>query len=103
MSCSPLPAGLTFVQGASFNVAYTAYHCLIERANLTDNDSVLINGATGGVGSAAIEIARAVGCKIIIATGTGKQKMEAIKGMGATHTINFAEINVEEMPLVVKE
>ena len=103
VSCSPLPAGLTFVQGASFNVAYTtAYHCLIERANLTRNDSVLINGATGGVGSAAIEIARAVGCKIIIATGTGKQKMEAIKGMGATHTINFAKINVEEMPRIVK-
>ena len=103
VNCSLLPAGLTFVQGASFNVAYTtAYHCLIERADLTAKDSVLINGATGGVGSAAVEVARAVGCKTIIATGTGKQKMEAVKGMGATHTINFADMNVEEMPLVVK-
>ena len=78
-----------------FIVAYTtAYHCLIERANLTAKDSVLINGVTGGVGSAAVEVARAVGCKTIIATGTGKQKMEAVKGMGATHTINFADMNV---------
>ena len=68
-----LPLQTVSLFGASFNVAYTtAYHCLM-KGQLTDSDSVLINGATGGVGSAAIEIARASG-KTIIATGSGKQR-----------------------------
>ncbi len=103
MACSPLPTGLSFAQGASFNVAYTtAYHCLIERAQLTEKDTVLINGATGGVGSAAVEVARAVGCKMIIATGTTKEKMDVVKQLGATHVIDFAETDVKDMPKIIK-
>jgi NADPH:quinone reductase len=103
-ACSKLPHGLSFSQGASFNVAYTtAYHCLVERAQLTTKDTVLINGATGGVGSAAVEVARAIGCKTIIATGTTTEKMDVIKQkLGATHVIDFAETNVKDMSNIVK-
>mmetsp|Transcript_19855 Transcript_19855/g.25738 ORF Transcript_19855/g.25738 Transcript_19855/m.25738 type:complete len:353 (+) Transcript_19855:173-1231(+) len=102
-ACSPLPKELTFAQGASFSVAYTtAYHCLIERANLTSFDSILINGATGGVGSAAVQLAKAIGCKTIIATGSTKSKMEIVSKLGATHTIDLTETKLEDLPNLVK-
>mmetsp|Transcript_35290 Transcript_35290/g.43566 ORF Transcript_35290/g.43566 Transcript_35290/m.43566 type:complete len:348 (+) Transcript_35290:219-1262(+) len=102
-ACSPLPKGLNFQQGASFNVAYTtAYHCLVERANVTSKDSILINGATGGVGSAAVEVARALGCTTIIATGSTKEKLDVVKTLGATHIIDFTSFQVEDLPKLVK-
>lgn len=98
----PLPERLTFEQGACFNVAYsTAYHCLIERAHLKSSDVVLVNGATGGVGSAALQIARrVVGCKLVIATGTSKRKLCELKD--ATHTIDFESTSLEDMPRILK-
>jgi len=90
-ACTVLPEGLSFAEGAAFLVAYTtAYHCLVERACCGTEDAVLINGATGGVGLAAVQIAKAIGCRIIIATGSGAAKLEVASRLGATHCFDLA-------------
>ena len=79
-ACRPMPTKFSFTEAAAFTVAYsTAYHCLVEKAGLQPEDSVLINGSTGGVGSAAVQIAIALGCQKIIATGGSKRKMNILK------------------------
>lgn len=79
----PLPARLTFAQGAGIWVPYaTAYHALFEAANARPAETILVHGASGGVGSAAVEIARAAGMKVIGTAGTDKG-LEMVTGLGA--------------------
>src|SRR4029077_6100936 len=67
----PLPGSVTFAQGAAMNVPYaTAFHALIHRAHGEAGESVLVHGASGGVGIAAVQIARARGMKVIGTAGT---------------------------------
>lgn len=67
---SPLPGGLSFAQGAAMGAAYsTAYTGLIELCGLTAGQWVLVHGASGGVGLAAVDLAKALGAKVIAATG----------------------------------
>lgn len=67
---SLLPAGLSFAEGASMGAAYvTAYTGLVELCGLTPGQWVLVTGASGGVGLAAADLARALGAKVIAATG----------------------------------
>ena len=61
--CDPMPKGLTFDQAAGFRVGYsTAYHCLIERGQLKEGEVVLVNGATGGMGLAAVQVNTSLIC-----------------------------------------
>ena len=79
--CTPaqvheLPANVSFAQGAAMNVPYaTAYHALIHRAHAHEGDTVLVHGASGGVGIAAVQIARARGMTVIgtASTPRGRQ------------------------------
>lgn len=67
---SPLPRGLNYTQGAAMGAAYqTAYTGLIERCGLKQDQWVLVTGASGGVGLAAVDLAKALGAKVIAATG----------------------------------
>lgn len=67
---SPLPAGLDFAQGAAMGAAYsTAYTGLVELCGLQPGQWVLVTGASGGVGLATVDLAKALGAKIIAATG----------------------------------
>src|SRR4029434_10651234 len=62
----PLPARLSFAQGAGVWVPYaTAYHALFEAASARPAETILVHGASGGVGSAAVQFARAAGMKVI--------------------------------------
>ena len=80
----PLPARLTFAQGAGVWVPYaTAYYALFDAAGARPADAVLIHGASGGVGSAAVQFARAAGMKVIGTAGTDKG-LEMVAGLGAT-------------------
>ncbi len=84
----PLPEGLTPVQGAAFPlVTSTAYHMLIGRGNLAPGETVLITGATGGVGTAAVQLARAVGARVIAATRSAG-KAERLQELGAHHVVD---------------
>ncbi|CAK9007329.1 Quinone oxidoreductase-like protein 2 [Durusdinium trenchii] len=90
--CFKMPEQLTFAQGAAFCIGYqTAYHCLVERAQLQTDDVVLVNGATGGMGLAAAQLAKQVfGCTVI-ATGGSDEKLEVVaRASGADHVINYS-------------
>jgi NADPH:quinone reductase len=86
----PLPASLDFDQGCNLLGNYeTAYHCLIHRGRLAAGEHVLINGATGSTGLAAIDLAKRVGA-IVIATGRSSAKLEQVAARGADHIIAIA-------------
>lgn len=69
----PLPAKITYAQGAGLWVPYgTAYHALYQRARARAGETVLIHGASGGVGIAAVQIARAMGLTVLGTAGTEK-------------------------------
>src|SRR3954470_1592926 len=69
--CMPLPPGFPFVDAAAFIMIYaTSHHALIDRAQLKAGETVLVLGAAGGVGTAAIQIAKAAGARVIAAASS---------------------------------
>lgn len=85
----PLPEGFSYQQGASFFVAArTSHHALIQRGGLHEGECVLVLGATGGVGLAAVQIACALGAKVI-AVGSGDEKLAVAKAVGAHHVLDY--------------
>ena len=81
--CMPLPEGFGHVDAAAFIMIYaTSWHALMDRAQLKAGETVLVLGAAGGVGTAAIQIAKAAGAKVIAAASTD-EKCELCKSIGA--------------------
>ena len=75
----PIPAGMDFAQAAAFGAAYsTAYTALVELGRMQPGQWVLVHGASGGVGLAACDLAKALGAKVIAASGSAN-KLEALK------------------------
>ena len=68
----------------------TAYHALVARGRLKAGETVLVNGASGATGLAAVEIAALLGATVI-ATGRSEEKLRTVKARGAHHTISIAE------------
>ena len=92
----PLPAGLGFEQGAAYSVAYgTSYHALKQGADLQAGETVLVLGAAGGVGYAAVELARAMGATVI-AAASSEEKLAFARAAGAHHCINYANTPLKE-------
>ena len=86
----PLPAGFPLRDAAAFAFTYgTAHHALIDRAALQPGETVLVLGAAGGVGTAAIQIAKAAGATVIAAASTDA-KCALCREIGADVTINYA-------------
>ena len=83
-----LPAGMKFDDGAAIPVNYlTAYHSMFTMGNLQPGDRILIHGAAGGVGIAAVQLARARG---LVTFGTaGPAKQEYLRKMGVDHAIDY--------------
>jgi NADPH:quinone reductase-like Zn-dependent oxidoreductase len=71
-------------------VLYTAYYGLVYKAAIRAGETVLIHAGAGGVGSMAIQIAKASGCRVI-ATGSSKEKLDFCKKLGADVVINYRE------------
>src|SRR3954470_10616618 len=87
--CMPLPAGFPFVDAAAFIMIYaTSYHALVDRAQLKAGETVLVLGAAGGVGASAIQIAKAMGARVIAAASTD-EKCDLCRSLGADATINY--------------
>ena len=87
--CVPLPPGFPFVDAAAFIMTYaTSYHALVDRAQLKAGETVLVLGAAGGVGTAAIQIAKAVGAREI-AAASSDDKCELCRSIGADAVINY--------------
>ena len=86
----PLPSGFAFDDAAAFLCTYgTTHHALIDRAQLRAGETVLVLGAAGGVGTAAIQIAKAAGARVIAAV-SNDDKAALCKRLGADATINYA-------------
>ena len=87
----PLPDRLSFAQGAGVGVPYvTAWRALHDRARLQPGETLFIHGASGGVGLAATQIARAWGATVI-GTASTKEGLDVVKQQGAHHVLNHKE------------
>jgi NADPH2:quinone reductase len=88
-AAQPIPGRMTYAKAASFQTAYlTAYVALVPRGNLQAGETLLVHGATGGVGLAAVELGKVLGA-IVIATGGTDEKLAVVKARGADHVINY--------------
>jgi NADPH:quinone reductase len=99
-SCLPLPPGFPFVDAAAFIMIYaTSYHALADRAQIKAGETVLVLGAAGGVGTAAIQIAKSLGARVI-AAASSDEKCALCKSIGADATINYSS---ESLPARFRE
>jgi NADPH:quinone reductase-like Zn-dependent oxidoreductase len=96
VNCMPYPENLSFEEAASIPLVFqTAWHMLVGRAELQPGEDVLILGAGSGVGSAAIQIAKFFGARVIATAGTD-EKLQKAKELGADHLINHKTQKIRE-------
>ena len=92
----PLPAGFAFDDAAAFICTYaTTHHALLDRAALRAGETVLVLGAAGGVGTAAIQVAKAVGARVI-AAASSDDKCALCRTIGADATINYKSADLRD-------
>jgi NADPH2:quinone reductase len=92
----PLPAGFAFDDASAFVLTYaTTHHALLDRAALKPGETLLVLGAAGGVGTAAIQVGKVVGARVI-AAASSDEKLELCRRIGADATINYASGNLRE-------
>jgi NADPH2:quinone reductase len=86
---TPLPKAFDYAEGATFLAAHgTAYHGLIDRGQLQPGEVLLVHGAGGGVGLAAVEIGKLIGATVI-AAASSEEKLEVAKARGADHLVLY--------------
>jgi NADPH2:quinone reductase len=89
--CLPLPECMDFAQGAAFLIAAkTAYVGLVVRGSLQRGETLLVHGASGGVGLAAVELGKRLGATVI-AAASGPEKLAAVAAKGADHLIDYRD------------
>lgn len=92
----PMPEGLDFETAAGFLLTYgTSHHALKDRAELKAGETVLVLGAAGGVGLAAIDIAKLMGARVI-AAASSDEKLKVCREHGADDTINYTTEDLRE-------
>jgi NADPH:quinone reductase len=92
----PLPPGFAFDDAAAFVLTYgTTHHALVDRAALKAGETLLVLGAAGGVGTAAIQIGKAVGARVI-AAASSDEKCALCREIGADETINYTSANLRD-------
>jgi NADPH2:quinone reductase len=92
----PMPASLDFVTASAFVMAYgTSYHALVDRGALAAGETLLVLGASGGVGLAAIEIGKALGARVI-ACASSADKLAICREHGADETIDYEREDLKE-------
>lgn len=96
VNCMPYPENLSFEEAAAVPLVFqTAWHMLLGRAELQPGEDVLVLGAGSGVGSAAIQIAKFFGARVIASAGAD-EKLEKARQLGADHTINHKSQKIRE-------
>ena len=92
----PIPDGVSDEVAASIPLAYaTAHRMMVTRGQVTASDTVLVMGASGGVGTACVLLAKQAGAKVI-ACASSAEKLDRLKELGADHGINYVEQNMRE-------
>jgi NADPH:quinone reductase len=95
-----LPEGWSFAEGSAFRVgAQTAYHSLVHRANLKRGEVLLVHGASGGVGLAAVQLGKHLGARVI-ATGSDDARLAVVRENGADLVVNY---RTQDFVAVVKD
>jgi len=96
---NPLPSHVSFEDAAASQIAFgTAWHVLINRGGLQAGQSVLIQAAGSGIGSAAVQVAKLAGATIFV-TASSAEKLARAKALGAHHLINYSKENFAERVL----
>ncbi len=92
----PLPKGFAFDDASAFILTYaTTHHALVDRAALKPGETMLVLGAAGGVGTAAIQIGKVIGARVI-AAASSDAKCELCRSIGADETINYTRANIRD-------
>lgn len=92
----PMPAGMDFDTAAAITLTYgTSHHAVVDRAALQPGETMLVLGAAGGVGLAAIEIGKALGARVI-AAASSEDKLAICRAHGADATINYEKEDLRE-------
>ena len=92
----PVPDGMNDHTAAAFSMVYgTSYHALKQRANIQPGETLLVLGASGGVGLAAVELGKAMGATVI-ACASSEEKLAVAKEAGADDLINYAEEDLKD-------
>ena len=95
--CFKIPDGMSFVDAAAMGLVYqTGWFALFDRARMTEGDVVLVLGATGGVGLATIQIAKAMGAGSVLAGVSTMSKAQAARDAGADHIIDLSGENLRD-------
>jgi NADPH:quinone reductase len=95
-ACVPLPEGADLATAAAFTLAYgTSHHAVVDRAALRAGETMLVLGAAGGVGLAAVEIGKVLGARVI-AAASSEEKLEICRRFGADATINYSTEDLRE-------
>lgn len=93
-ACIRLPETMSFNEGAAFPVQYlTAYHCLVTLAHATPGETVLIHAGAGGVGTAAVQISKLLGLRVIVTASTSDKRAKVIE-LGADTAVGYDEFDV---------
>jgi NADPH:quinone reductase len=93
-ACIRLPETMSFNEGAAFPVQYlTAYHCLITLAHATPGETVLIHAGAGGVGTAAVQISKLLGLRVMVTASTSEKRAKVIE-LGADAAVGYDEFDV---------
>ncbi|MCW2269127.1 NADPH:quinone oxidoreductase [Pseudomonas sp. MYb187] len=92
----PIPPQMNFTQAAAFGMTYgTSMHALQQRGQLQAGETLLVLGASGGVGLAAVEIGKAMGARVIAAASSA-EKLAVAKAAGADELINYSEHSLKD-------
>jgi len=92
-----MPPGVAFAKGAALGLAYqTAHFGLVERARMQKNDVVLVLGASGGIGVASVQIAKALGAKAVIGGVLGEENAVIARRAGADATIDLGKGDIRD-------
>lgn len=95
-SVAPIPPGLDSIQAAAFGLTYgTSYYALKDRVKLQPGETLLVLGAAGGVGSAAVELGKAMGATVIAAAST-PEKLAWAADLGADITIDYSQVDLRD-------
>lgn len=99
----PLPENISFQQGAAINIPYaTAYRALVHRAQAKAGEIVFIHGASGGVGVASTQLARALGLTVVGTAGTSAG-LQLVQQQGAHHVLNHREAGYLEKAMALTD
>ncbi len=97
--CLPIPAGLDFIQAAALpETFFTVWTNVFDRGRLTSGETLLVHGGASGIGTTAIQLARAFGSRVF-ATAGNDEKCRLCEDLGAEHAINYRR---EPFPAIIK-